>query len=290
MQNPNKDEQKYIQVQRPKFCSNCGKGLLESANFCVNCGTPVKILKPVVTEDNVSQEQIVSIKKESQVVAVEESQMPLPEESQTEVTEEPQSVVVEELQTPLVEEPHTEVTEEPKIIAAEVLQAVVIEESQVEPAQQEVIQTEPKVNLSDVQDIPHLTNDDKGCESSNTFDKSVAVTENFAMNQGSNDRTVETPGYPYLIREKTQEKIMIDQPFFRIGKEMSYCQYLISDNNAVSRNHADIVTKNGIYFIIDNKSTNGTYVNEQLIPVHTEVKILSGTKLRLANEDFVFYN
>ena len=92
MQNPNKDEQKYIQVQRPKFCSNCGKGLLESANFCVNCGAPVKILKPVITEDNVSQEQIVSIKKESQVVAVEESQMPLPEESQTEVTEEPQSV------------------------------------------------------------------------------------------------------------------------------------------------------------------------------------------------------
>ena len=83
---------------------------------------------------------------------------------------------------------------------------------------------------------------------------------------------------------------MIDQPFFRIGKETSYCQYLISDNNAVSRNHADIVTKNGIYFIIDNKSTNGTYVNEQLIPVHTEVKILSGMKLRLANEDFVFYN
>ena len=41
---------------------------------------------------------------------------------------------------------------------------------------------------------------------SNTFDKSVAVTENFAMNQGSNDRTVETPSYPYLIkRENTRE-------------------------------------------------------------------------------------
>ena len=131
------------------------------------------------------------IKKESQVVAVEDPNA-IPEESQTEVTEEPQSVV-RKLQIPfLVEEPQTEVTEEPKIIAAEVLQAVAIEESRRSRSRTsttEVIQMEPKVNLSDVQDIPHLTNDDKGCESSNTFDKSVAVTENFAMNQGSNDHT-----------------------------------------------------------------------------------------------------
>ncbi|WP_338470824.1 FHA domain-containing protein [Niallia sp. XMNu-256] len=99
----------------------------------------------------------------------------------------------------------------------------------------------------------------------------------------------EEPAFPYLIREKTQEKITVDKPSFRIGKEKSFCDYFVANNNAVSRSHADIITKDGRYFIIDNNSTNKTYVDERAIPVQQEVEIFSGTKLRLANEEFVFY-
>lgn len=97
------------------------------------------------------------------------------------------------------------------------------------------------------------------------------------------------PSFPYLIREKTGERVSVDKPSFRIGKERQYCDYFVSDNSAVSRSHADILTKGNRYFIVDNNSTNKTYVNFRAIPILTEVEIFDGTKLRLANEDFTFH-
>jgi len=112
---------------------------------------------------------------------------------------------------------------------------------------------------------------------------------NIAYNPLNKSKVFEEPAFPYLIREKTQEKISVNKPDFRIGKKSSYCDYLVSNNNAVSRNHADIITRNRRYYIIDNNSTNKTYVDGRAIPVQKEIEIFSGTKLRLANEDFVFY-
>jgi len=100
---------------------------------------------------------------------------------------------------------------------------------------------------------------------------------------------LDAPVYPYLIRNKNEEKIPVDKPVFRIGKEKQYSDYFVSDNNAVSRSHADIITRNGRYYIKDLNSTNKTYVDGKAIPIEKEVEIFSRTKLRLANEDFVFY-
>jgi len=99
---------------------------------------------------------------------------------------------------------------------------------------------------------------------------------------------LETPNFPYLIREKNQEKILIDKPSFRIGKEKKYSDYFVSDNNAVSRSHADIITREKRYYIIDLNSTNKTYIDGRAIPIEKEIEIFSDTKIRLANEDFVF--
>jgi FHA domain/Domain of unknown function (DUF6382) len=99
----------------------------------------------------------------------------------------------------------------------------------------------------------------------------------------------EEPSYPYLIREKTQEKVSVDKPSFRIGKESKFCDYFISNNNAISRSHADILTKENRYYIIDHNSTNKTYVDGKVVPVEKQVEIFSGSKIKLANEDFVFY-
>ena len=97
------------------------------------------------------------------------------------------------------------------------------------------------------------------------------------------------PHYTYLIREKNGEKISVDKPSFRIGKEKKFCDYFVADNNAVSRSHADIITREKRYYIIDLNSTNKTYVDNRVIPVEIEMEIFSGAKLKLANEEFVFY-
>lgn len=101
--------------------------------------------------------------------------------------------------------------------------------------------------------------------------------------------SIEEPTYPYLIREKTQEKVSVDKPSFRIGKESRYCDYFIANNNAISRSHADILTRENRYYIIDHNSTNKTYVDGKVVPVEKQVEIFTGSKIRLANEDFTFY-
>jgi pSer/pThr/pTyr-binding forkhead associated (FHA) protein len=93
---------------------------------------------------------------------------------------------------------------------------------------------------------------------------------------------------PYLIRLKNNERIMLNKPVFRIGKEKSYADYFIGDNTAVSRSHASIISRGSEYFIMDTNSTNHTYVSGQIIPSNVEIQIVSGTRIQLANEDFEF--
>lgn len=94
---------------------------------------------------------------------------------------------------------------------------------------------------------------------------------------------------PYLIIKKSYERIDVNKPAFRIGKERSYADYSVMNNNAVSRLHADIITKNCCYFIKDNNSTNGTFVNGDRIQSNVEFEIFDGDAITLANEEFSFH-
>lgn len=94
---------------------------------------------------------------------------------------------------------------------------------------------------------------------------------------------------PYLLRIKNNERIELNKPVFRIGKERSYVDYFVSDNTAVSRSHANIINKDNEFYIVDTNSTNHTYVNGSMIQSNVQTKIEHGTKIRLANEDFEFF-
>lgn len=93
---------------------------------------------------------------------------------------------------------------------------------------------------------------------------------------------------PYLIRRKNNEKIILNKPVFRVGKERSYVDYFIGDNTAISRSHANIITREGSYFVVDTNSTNHTFVNGNMLNSNEEVQINHGDSIRFANEDFEF--
>jgi hypothetical protein len=95
--------------------------------------------------------------------------------------------------------------------------------------------------------------------------------------------------YPYLIRVSANEKISLCKPVFRLGKEKDSVDYFVYGNNAVSRAHADIVTRGSRYFVIDCNSTNKTYINDREVPPKIETEIHDGDILKLANEAFEFH-
>jgi len=95
--------------------------------------------------------------------------------------------------------------------------------------------------------------------------------------------------YPYLVREKTGERVVVDKERFLIGKDESQVDGVILGNTAISGIHVEIITHMKHYYIIDKNSTNKTYINNQLITPNETFEIFANTKIRLANEEFVFY-
>ncbi len=92
-----------------------------------------------------------------------------------------------------------------------------------------------------------------------------------------------------LFRLREGEKIEITKPLFRIGKEKKSCDYAVTENPAISRNHLDIISRDGKYYVIDLGTTNGTYIDGNMLPPQCEVEVIPNVRITLADEDFVLY-
>ena len=92
----------------------------------------------------------------------------------------------------------------------------------------------------------------------------------------------------YLFRQVNNEKIEINREYFMLGK-YQYASYTFY-NDSVSRTHATIITENNEYFIVDNESKNGTFLNGKKIAPNTKIKLHNMDLITLANETLVFYN
>lgn len=91
-----------------------------------------------------------------------------------------------------------------------------------------------------------------------------------------------------LIRKKNNETIHISKQLFRIGKERAKVDYCVPDNNSISRVHAHIINKGGAFYIVDQNSTNFTFVNGNKIGPNQEVMLNSGDRIKISDEEFEF--
>ena len=98
----------------------------------------------------------------------------------------------------------------------------------------------------------------------------------------------DTPKQPYLLRIKNGERIPITGSIFRLGKEEKFVDYVIHDNEAISRSHANIISRNGQYFLQDNNSTNHSFLNGQQCVSNVELPLQDKASIRLGNEEFQF--
>jgi len=84
-----------------------------------------------------------------------------------------------------------------------------------------------------------------------------------------------------------EEKIMITKSSFVIGRLHGQVDY-VSNNNAVGKVHAEIISREDLYYVKDLNSRNGSFVNGEQIMPSKEKEIKSGDKITIANSDFVF--
>lgn len=100
--------------------------------------------------------------------------------------------------------------------------------------------------------------------------------------------SMEQPVIPHLLRKKNNERIPINKAIFRLGRDVSFNDYVITDNKFIGHGHCHIIARDGEYFIVDDNSKNHTYVNGIAIPPSSEIKLSHGQSVRLSNEEFEF--
>ena len=94
---------------------------------------------------------------------------------------------------------------------------------------------------------------------------------------------------PQLERVSTGEKQKITKEEFKIGRSIQRADFCICGNTGVSNVHATILCIENRYYLKDNHSTNGTYVDGvKIMDGGEKVPLRDGSVIRVYNEDIIF--
>ncbi|MDE6516584.1 MAG: FHA domain-containing protein, partial [Acetatifactor sp.] len=81
-------------------------------------------------------------------------------------------------------------------------------------------------------------------------------------------------------------EILINRDEMLLGKKRELVDAVIPFNKMISRKHCKISRNNGEYYISDEGSANGTYVNRIRLSPGQRQQIKKGDIIRLADSDF----
>lgn len=84
------------------------------------------------------------------------------------------------------------------------------------------------------------------------------------------------------------DKIYINKSPFCIGRQKDVTDYRIL-NDSVSRKHANIVKQEDRYYIVDLRSSNGTYLNGKKLPAIEKTELSDGMHIRFANSEYIIH-
>ncbi|MCI8371758.1 MAG: FHA domain-containing protein [Lachnospiraceae bacterium] len=85
-----------------------------------------------------------------------------------------------------------------------------------------------------------------------------------------------------IINNQTGEQIIINKNIFTIGKDEQNMDYAVH-NNSISRSHATITYEQNSYYIMDNKSTNGTMMEGVMLQPYEKAELYDGSIITLGN-------
>ncbi len=109
--------------------------------------------------------------------------------------------------------------------------------------------------------------------------RSTTDNENVQRNQSGELRIV-------ALNAPTHIEILVNKNEFLLGKSVSAVNAAITFNKAISRVHCKILREGNQYVVMDMKSSNGTYINQNRLIPNQPYPLYNGDVLRLANSDF----
>lgn len=110
--------------------------------------------------------------------------------------------------------------------------------------------------------------------------KNISIGEGTKMGLYNNDLRLVALNAPMSF------ELVLDSNDQLIGKKKELVDLVIPFNKMISRKHCRIRKIDGAYYINDEQSANGTYVNGKKLEVGQSIKIKSGDLIRLANSEF----
>lgn len=90
-----------------------------------------------------------------------------------------------------------------------------------------------------------------------------------------------------LIKSNKNLVVVLDKEKIVFGRDKAESDVVLAFNINVSRKHCTIINDKGNYMIIDEGSSNGTFINEIKIKPFTENIIKKGDIIRIASSEFV---
>ena len=91
---------------------------------------------------------------------------------------------------------------------------------------------------------------------------------------------------PYLIIKK--KKIKLNEFPFSVGRSKK-ASYKYTNESAVSREHFIITKENNKYYIRDNNTPNGTFLNDEPLDQNEEYILNDSDEIRVLQDVFVFH-
>ena len=91
-----------------------------------------------------------------------------------------------------------------------------------------------------------------------------------------------------IRRQKTGETVDILHTPFTIGRKTSGVDFVITGNDTVGRIHAKITEEDGIFYLEDLKSLNGTFIDDEQLKPGIRAELADGTIFTVSDEVMIF--
>ena len=96
------------------------------------------------------------------------------------------------------------------------------------------------------------------------------------------------PEFSGWLESPDGNKIWMNEKQTSFGRDRAVCDHVISKSVNVSRRHAAILSVNNKFYLVDMKSTNGTFLNDEKLVPEERYELKDGDRVRIAFESFTF--